>query len=343
MIKVSVIIPVYNSEKHLQKCIESLLIQTLNECEFIFINDGSKDNSKEIIEEYKKKDARIQLINQENKGVSAARNAGLQLAKGEFIGFIDADDYISNDYYKTLVEAATNYNVVIVASNFSTEKDGEFVDQKSLFQTNKVFDTIQIQQEILPFFIKQDGLNSCCTKLFKKSLLLENNIIFPVGVSHGEDAAFALRAYSKATTVVFLNYLGYFYKEVTDSASRNILAKDFFQKALEVYASDYKKEYQLHLDNQTIQKLKAIRFISTVISLIHVYFKPNLEISYAKRYHFVKKMIDNLEVQNAIHNYWNDLIENNSKYNLFLLKSIKLKSMMGLVLATKYSNYRNKI
>src|SRR6476646_4070363 len=95
--KVSVIIPVYNAGKYITRCIESLLNQTLQECEFIFINDGSIDDSREIIEGYKQVDDRIILINQVNQGVSIARNKGLYLAAGEYVGFVDADDCIEKD------------------------------------------------------------------------------------------------------------------------------------------------------------------------------------------------------------------------------------------------------
>src|SRR3954470_7921673 len=101
-IKVSVVIPVYNAEKYITECIESLLNQTLKQCEFIFVNDGSSDNSSQIINEFKKKDNRIILINQENQGVSIARNNGLKAASGEYVGFVDADDYIDCEMYETI-------------------------------------------------------------------------------------------------------------------------------------------------------------------------------------------------------------------------------------------------
>ena len=102
MNKVSVIIPVYNTSKYLDKCIDSLVNQTLDDIEFIMVNDGSTDNSKEIIEKWVKKDKRIKLYNKENGGQASARNLGLTKAEGEYIAFLDSDDYISYDMYKTL-------------------------------------------------------------------------------------------------------------------------------------------------------------------------------------------------------------------------------------------------
>ena len=105
MIVVSVIIPVYNADKFLERCVNSLLSQTLASCEFIFVNDGSTDASLSILQQFQQKDPRIRLVNQENKGVSDARNAGLKIANGDYIGFVDADDFIEKDYFEKLYSA----------------------------------------------------------------------------------------------------------------------------------------------------------------------------------------------------------------------------------------------
>mgnify|MGYP001516330436 CR=1 FL=1 len=93
-IKVSVIVPVYNVKKYLAKCLDSIIAQTLKDIEIICVNDGSTDGSDKVLEEYKKKDARIQVVNRKNGGLSAARNTGMPYAKGKYIGFVDSDDYI---------------------------------------------------------------------------------------------------------------------------------------------------------------------------------------------------------------------------------------------------------
>ncbi len=100
--KISVIIPMYNSEKYIAKCLDSIISQNYENLEIIVVNDGSKDSSKEICEEYVKKDSRIRLINTENRGAGSARNTGLDASTGEIIGFIDSDDYICNDFYERL-------------------------------------------------------------------------------------------------------------------------------------------------------------------------------------------------------------------------------------------------
>ena len=98
--KVSIIVPIYNSEKYMNKCIESILNQTLTEIEIILVNDGSTDNSGKIIDNYAKKDNRIKVIHQQNSGPSVARNKGISTAKGKYIGFVDSDDYIESTMYE---------------------------------------------------------------------------------------------------------------------------------------------------------------------------------------------------------------------------------------------------
>ena len=113
-IKVSVIVPVYNCEKYLKKCLDSLVNQTLKDIEIICVNDGSTDNSGRILEEYT--DSRIKIITKENGGISSARNAGIAVAKGEYLGFVDSDDWVDLDFYEKLYNTAVKYNADIAAA-----------------------------------------------------------------------------------------------------------------------------------------------------------------------------------------------------------------------------------
>ena len=110
MKKVSVIVPVYNVEKYLSRCLESLINQSLKDIEIICINDGSTDNSLQILKQFAYKDNRIKIINQTNSGQSVARNKGLAIASGKYIGFVDSDDWIDNDYYEKMFETIERTN-----------------------------------------------------------------------------------------------------------------------------------------------------------------------------------------------------------------------------------------
>ena len=114
MVKVSVIVPVYNGEKYLTQCLDSIINQTLEDIEIISINDGSEDNSLSILERYASMDNRIKIISTENRGLGAARNSGLELATGEYVAFVDADDWIDKETYEQLYSKSASSDLVII-------------------------------------------------------------------------------------------------------------------------------------------------------------------------------------------------------------------------------------
>lgn len=342
MIAISVIVPVYNVEKYLKTCIESLLNQTLKEIEFIFVNDGSPDNSQMILESYQKYDARIVLFEQSNQGVSAARNKGLSAAKGQFVGFVDADDFIELNHFQTLYEKAVKDNVDLVCSNVMKEQDGVIIASKVPFKEEVVFDNSFVTTEIIPFMIKNSSLNSCCTKLFKTAILQENSITFPVGMKLGEDGIFTMKCFFYSNSVSFLNYYGYHYREVAGSATRSSLSKDYFKTALEAYHFNYLEMLPLPMDAEQLEKLKTVQLIDNVMSYINMYLKPSNETSFLARYRYVSRMISNPIVQSGIKRYADELHRGKSKYQKFLLYCIQNKSTALLVVANQYSVVRNK-
>lgn len=185
MIKVSVIIPVYNVEEYLKECLDSVINQTLKEIEIICIDDCSTDSSYSILEEYAKKDSRIVLIkNKENMGVGYNRNIGIKEAKGEYIGFIDSDDYISEDYYENLYNTAKKYNSDVVNTlNVSNDKEGNifnywchidnFVKIKKYYEyeSNNLFNNVDFYSKYLVTF-------NPVNKIFLKKFILDKDIYF---------------------------------------------------------------------------------------------------------------------------------------------------------------------
>ena len=160
--KVSIIVPVYNCEEYLDEAIKSLLNQTLKEIEIIVVNDGSRDNSLLIANKYKDIDNRVKVVSQDNQGVSVARNFGLSIAKGEYIGFIDGDDWIESDMYKTLYDVAIRDNLDLVISDFEQELDGKNIVNKLDIPINSILTEKHILNEILYKFLIHDKLNTVC-------------------------------------------------------------------------------------------------------------------------------------------------------------------------------------
>ena len=205
MIKVSVIVPVFNTEKYLEKCLNSLINQTLQDIEIICINDGSTDKSADIIKKFANKDSRFKLINQENKKQGAARNTGMKIAKGEYIGFVDSDDWVDLEYYEKLYNAAKRHNFdIALGTNVRVKKN---INKKRLNIT-KEKEYTSIQEK---FDVNIQWKNPCPTnKIYKRDLFLKHNITWPEGV-YCEDRIFTLKAVYFANGIVSVPNVNYYY------------------------------------------------------------------------------------------------------------------------------------
>lgn len=198
MIKVSIIVPVYNVEKYLKRCLDSLVNQTLNDIEIICINDGSTDDSLDILNEYAKRDERIVVINQENSGQSVARNKGIDVAKGEYIGFVDSDDWVSEDYFEKLYNSAIQNDAEIAVGGII--RLHRFNRRKFLsFEQETVTSDINLKFELCDLPEKSYVWN----KIYKSSKLKEIGLKFEKGIIF-EDCIFtpqALFYFGKLVTV----------------------------------------------------------------------------------------------------------------------------------------------
>lgn len=340
-ISVSVIIPLYNVKPFVSQCLDSLLAQTLTAFELLVVNDGSTDGSEMIVEEYSKKDPRIHLFHQSNQGVAVARNTGILHAKGEYITFVDADDFVEKDYLEHLYQSAIQYKTSIVVANFKSEIEGKWVENESVYDTNRLVLKEEIQQNILSIFLTNDSLNSCCVKLFDKQLIQDNRIQFPAGMTNGEDALFCLKAFSLTNTVVFTKLSGYCYRAVSGSASRNFLSKDYLKIALENYEFDHQSYAQLSLDSRLIQRYKSHRLMNTLYDLIHIYLRPNAAVSWLKRVQKVRAIMKHPRVQEVFKVYGVELEQETFGYRKQLLQSIRKNRLFVVLGLTFYSNFRN--
>lgn len=342
MIKITVVIPVYNTEKYLKECINSLLNQTLKEIEFIFVNDGSTDSSQSIIESYQKNDSRITLVNQQNQGVSVARNRGIEKAQGEFIAFVDSDDYVKNDMYEALYNNAVKANADIVVSSFFKEIDGSFITINLPFQDDKVFNSAEIKEKIIPYLIEKDGLNTSCTKLYRKNLLNKNSISFPQGVALGEDGWFNFKAFNAANNVYFTSYKGYYYREVSGSATRDIGTKDYFKRALEVFHTDYHSLSSRKFSEEEMIILKGKRLIKQTISVLMIYQNPKNKLPFSKRFQYCQNIAKNKTIKLLLTQFWEQMNEDKNKFQKIILYCLKYGLFLPLWFVLQYSNYKNK-
>ena len=339
---VSIIIPVYNTEKYLEDCINSLINQTFKACEFIFVNDGSTDTSLSILKQFALVDNRIILINQSNAGVSEARNNALAIAKGKYIGFVDADDWIELDMYQVLVNEIEWTKCDVVLCNMINNQNGIDYVNKYPFITDRALSLAEVREEIIPHLIRYDDLYSSCNKLFKASIIKENSVRFPPKNALSEDNIFNILYFSKIESFKYVDYSGYNYREVEGSATRNIASHDYFKNVINIFKFDFKAYLDLKISDEELMFLKSEKLIKNVLSLIHIYFKSTEQLPFRKRVSYIRNMINDVEVQNAIYLYFDSLTKNESKYVRFLIQAIKDKSVWRLYVATKYSMLRNK-
>ncbi|MBE6562685.1 MAG: glycosyltransferase family 2 protein [Ruminococcaceae bacterium] len=204
MKKVSIIVPVYNTAEFLPAVFESLFSQTYEDLEMIVIDDGSTDNSADICREYAKKDLRIKFFRTENRGVSAARNFGIEAAGGDFIMFLDSDDTYTSDAVEKLVAAAEEYDADIVSAGIvRTDGKNEHIQKCTVFSGEVEGD--ELYSVLGEAFLGKDAaLCSFIDKLYRADFLKERNIAFPA-LRSGEDTVFALEAMICASKMYFLN------------------------------------------------------------------------------------------------------------------------------------------
>lgn len=240
---ISVIIPVYNVEKYLRRCLDSVIAQTYQNLEIICVDDGSIDESGRICDQYAVRDARIKVIHQENQGLSAARNKGLDAAEGEYIAFVDSDDYILEDMYKKMLDKLLNYNVDLCVCQWQYE----FSDGRQVVKRKNIAPTIYGRKTSLEFarFLYMGNYENgvvvaAWNKLYRRTLL--DKIRFE-GRIH-EDEAFSGRIMAKNISVYVMEEQFYVYAQNGDSLTNKPFSanKFFFLDALaerrELFKSD---------------------------------------------------------------------------------------------------------
>lgn len=266
-IKVSVIVPCYNAERFLHKCLDSLIGQTLKEIEIICVNDCAKDNTAVILEEYAKKDSRIKIVTHEkNQGLSAARNSGIAIATGEYIGFVDSDDFVELTMMEKLYGKAIKKNADLVIGNVylyfeDTGKTQIFRDERFfMYLAGQVFK-----------FEDQPSLVSCIgawDRIYKRELITDNNLRFPVGMIY-EDQPFSIQAMAYANRITVVSDPLYYYRKnsgssITDNEIKNDNYKfhfvqianmsKTFMKSRGIYETFMKKYLEYHIHYATIHQ-----------------------------------------------------------------------------------------
>lgn len=231
--KISVIVPVFNAEKYLKRCIDSVLAQSVSDFELILVDDGSKDNSGKICDDYVKQDSRVIVYHKPNGGVSSARNFGLDKAKGDWIVFVDSDDWVGADYCANMLAFATSpLSFVMTRHDFVGKQVNSIVECHNLVGKQRI-DYI-ILNKLLDF-------SGPYCKLFNRGVIEENKIRFPENIHMGEDGIFMVKYLNVTEALTVLNINDYHYQDIEQSLSHRFYD---FQSEYECYRL-WKREIEI--------------------------------------------------------------------------------------------------
>lgn len=281
MIKLSIIIPVYNVEQYLEKCLRSCLSQDIpyNEYEIIVVNDGSPDGSLAIAERIAESATNITIITQENGGLSAARNTGLSVAKGEYIWFVDSDDWIETNCLKLLTNTLYNEELDALVINGIRAIDDNLTKINAIKYDGCIFSGLE--------YLNKTIVNCAAVKtIYRRIILIGNNIKFLLGIYH-EDAEFTPRAYYRIKRIKITNYYFYYNRLNPNSITQTTNPKkgfDLLTVALSLYnykrdkAPEHKKIYDKYIASVINQSLHNA--ISMEKETLNTYLSRITEIKY---------------------------------------------------------------
>lgn len=277
--KISIIVPVYNTEKYLVKCLESLIHQTFENIEIVCINDGSTDASLEILKNYESMDKRIRIIDQNNKGLSETRNVGVKNASANYVMFLDSDDWIDLNTCKIAYKTVTEYKADIVMWSYIREFETKSLSKK-IFDKNDEFlvfegkEARMIQRRMVGLIDTElkipeniDALVTAWGKIYRKDIIIKNNVKFIDTKEIGtEDALFNLHVFGHAGKIVFINeYFNHYRKDNVQSLTSNYKESLYGQwENLFSYMESYIKENDL---DTTFQQALDNRIALSVVGL----------------------------------------------------------------------------
>ena len=248
---ISIIVPVFGVEKYLDRCVKSISEQTYKHLEIILVDDGSPDKCGEICDSWAEKDNRIKVIHKPNGGLSSARNAGLNIATGDYIGFVDSDDYIAPNMYENLLNAVRGKGKFVIGNIISCRVDSNGVETSSAVPHHE--DTIISKEEYLGELLMHKGDSSSCTKLFSAEMI--SDIRFAEDKCN-EDLLFMLETLERLDYICFVGKLGYYYFVREGSLSSS------FGKAVCDMVDNSMLVYKYILENAPSLKSKAKRFVA---------------------------------------------------------------------------------
>ena len=312
---ISIVVPVYNVQEYLSKCIESILNQTMKDFELILINDGSKDKSSEICDKYLLKDSRIKVIHKENEGVSIARNTGINVSRGKYIVFADSDDYVDKNWCLEMYKAVINNNKNMIMTGITIYNTRNNIINNLNLNSNT--DISRIKKKDFFILYKKQLINSPCNKIYITEIIKYNNVRFKENLKLGEDLLFNLE-YLKFMDedIIILNKLLYNYILRDKESLDNRYYEDLFQ----IYNMLYRELYSFMVLFNTDIKTYEVSFYSSyffmLMRVLQNTFNKENKASFSRKINLNSKILRSKEFKMCI-----EKINRNdySKIHLFIL------------------------
>lgn len=329
-VAISVIIPVYKSEKYLPKCIESVLQQSFADFELILVDDGSPDTCPKICDEYAEKDSRIKVIHKENGGVSSARNVGLEIAKGEYITFIDSDDYVDENFFEQAYIQTNNKDIQLFVSGLVMEqwKNGAKTQMNCFSPKNDFTYGSKQLLEAWGTDIPLICLCGPCCKLYKACIIREYNIKFNRSMDLGEDTWFNLDYIKHVEKTYVIQKCFYHYRRENAES----LYTRFHKNIYEVNAMVYGKIRDLLIEFDCSQESKYRNentYFEALIGGIHEYYRHRDKTTKQEKLVLLKKIANDQNVKK----YNLSVIKGNKKKVLLILLKMRLYWIISFVFA----------
>ena len=315
MAKVSVIIPIYKVEKYLSRCLDSVVNQTLDDIEIVLVDDGSPDSCPEICDRYAKKDSRIKVIHKKNEGLGYARNSGMLIATGEYIAFLDSDDYVSKDMYEKVYSELKRTDADCCVTGYVVKKDsGDEIHKENPLGT-AVYENDDIITKVLAGMLgsKPDQARdtdvgmSVWKCVYRKELLQDKGILFPSERELiSEDIIFQIRVLSQVKRVCTLSEVMYYYCENANSQSlTKTYSKDKFDRYKKLYYVELEMLSKIIFCEET--RLRATRMFLGNTRVCIKQICQSTENSKQEKKTLLQEICDDKEIQDVLKWYpWKD-------------------------------------
>ncbi|HFQ7084991.1 TPA: glycosyltransferase family 2 protein [Raoultella planticola ATCC 33531] len=299
MTDISIVVPIYNTpEQYLEKCILAMLNQTKQEIEIILVNDGSTNNALSVCQKYVEIDSRIIVVNQTNQGVSVARNAGLEISKGQWIAFIDPDDWVDSNYLESLWEVKRDCTDIIIGNCYINEYDNEYInnflpyDGAMLVPEKNTLMSQLVSKTIGGYFPQHMAVGVPWGKLFKREFLKMNNIRFIPGMVRMQDNIFCLYSFYYAKEIVFTSDRFYHYRKETNSVSFKYNDKIVAHFEKYFFETEGFIINKMGGDERYLSALSVKRVTSFNSYLKYYIFHPNNKMSWGEKKNAIIKIIN---------------------------------------------------